>query len=114
MKDKQVDEYIHKQPSPQREICSKLRELIFRTFPEIREEMKWGVPSYAQGDYYFVALKTHVNLGFSIKDLSKEEIGLFQGSGKTMRTLEIKSVKDLDEDRIVMLLKLIRDKSGNR
>jgi hypothetical protein len=49
---------------------SRLRTIIFRTFPGIKEEMKWGVPSYAEGKYYIVALKTHVNLGFSIKDLS--------------------------------------------
>jgi len=42
-------------------------------------KMKWGVPSYAGGKYYFVALKSHVNLGFSIKGLSKEKIALFQG-----------------------------------
>ncbi len=74
MKDKKVDEYIEKLKSPQKEICSKLREIIFNTFPNIKEEMKWGVPSYAEGEYYLVALKTHVNLGFSIKDLSKKEI----------------------------------------
>ena len=55
----------------------KLRTIIFKTFPDIKEEMKWGVPSYAGGKYYFVALKSHVNLGFSIKGLSKEEIALF-------------------------------------
>ena len=72
--------------------------------------MKWGVPSYAEGEYYLVALKTHVNLGFSIKDLSKKEITLFQGSGKTMRNIVVKSEKEIDEDKIVKLLKLIREK----
>lgn len=110
MKDKNVDEYIEKQKSPQKEVCSKLRELIFNTFPNIKEEMKWGVPSYAEGKYYLVALKTHVNLGFSIKELSKEEIALFQGSGKTTRTIEVKSEKEIDEDKIVKLLKLIQGK----
>lgn len=110
MKDKNVDEYIEKLKSPQKEICSKLREIIFKTFPSIKEKMKWGVPSYAEGEYYLVALKTHVNLGFSIKDLSKKEIALFHGSGKTMRNIEVKSEKEIDEDKIVKLLKLIREK----
>ncbi len=107
---KKVDEYIEKQHSPQREICHELRKIIFKTFPNIKEEMKWGVPSYAEGDYYFVALKTHVNLGFSIKNLSKAEIALFQGSGKTMRTIEVKSEEEIDEAKLVQLLKLIREK----
>lgn len=110
MKNKKVDEYIEKQKSPQKEICIKLREIMFKTFPDIEEEMKWGVPYYAKEKYYFVALKTHVNLGFSIKGLSKEEIALFQGSGKTMRTIEIKSEQEIDEVKIVGLLKLISEK----
>ena len=90
---KQVDEYIEKQQSPQKEICQELRRIIFETFPDIEEEMKWGVPSYDNGKYYFVALKTHVNLGFSLKGLSKEEIALFEGSGKTMKHIKVDSCR---------------------
>lgn len=110
MRDKEVNEYIEKQKSPQREICQKLRKIILKTFPDIKEEMKWGVPSYADGKYYFVALKTHVNLGFSIKGLSKDKIALFQGSGKTMRNIEIKSESGIDEKQVVKLLKIIKEK----
>jgi uncharacterized protein YdhG (YjbR/CyaY superfamily) len=47
-------------------ICNKLRKIILKTFPDTQEEMKWGVPfSYDCGKYYFVALKDHVNIGFS-------------------------------------------------
>ncbi|NJB72183.1 hypothetical protein GGR42_002674 [Saonia flava] len=109
MKEEKVDDYIKKLKSPQKEICSELREIIFRTFPNIIEEMKWGVPSYANGKYYLVALKNHVNMGFSIKDLSKEEIALFQGKGKTMRIIEIRSKKEIDEVKIVNLLKLVKE-----
>ena len=104
-----VDEYIEKQQSPQKEICKKLRKIIFKTFPDIKEEMKWGVPAYGNGKYYFVGLKTRVNLGFSIKGLSKEEIALFQGTGKTMRHVEITSENEIDEKQIVKLLKLIKE-----
>jgi hypothetical protein len=108
--DKKVDEYIEKQNSPQKEICTKLRQIIFKTFPEgIKEEMKWGVPSYGNGKYYFVALKNHVNLGFSIKGLSKEEIALLSGTGKTMRHIKIESENEIDEKKIVKLLKLIQE-----
>ena len=60
---KEVEEYIEKQKSPQKEICKKLRKIILKTFPDIKEEMKLGVPWY-EGKYYIVALKTYVNLGF--------------------------------------------------
>jgi hypothetical protein len=62
-----VEDYIKKQKSPQKEICTKLRESIFEIFPQAKEEIKWGVPSYNGGLYYIVALKDHVNLGFSIE-----------------------------------------------
>jgi hypothetical protein len=88
MKDKKVDEYIDKQKSPQKEICNKLREIILKMFPDIKEKMKWGVPSYTDGKYYFVALKTHVNLSFSIKGLTEEDIALFDGGGKTTKHYE--------------------------
>jgi hypothetical protein len=63
--------------------------------------MKWGVPSYNNGKYYFVVLKDHVNIGFSIKGLAKEELTLFSGSGKTMRIIEIKSLIDINEKEII-------------
>jgi hypothetical protein len=107
MEDKKVTEYIEKQKSPQKEICHALRKIIFKTFPKIKEEMKWGVPAY-DNKYYIVALKDHVNIGFSIKGLSKEELVLFSGSGKTMRAIEIFSLKDIDEKKIVKLIKIVK------
>ncbi len=109
--DKNVDAYISKQKSPQKEICQKLRQILFETFPDISEEMKWGVPAYDHGKYYFVSLKTHVNLGFSLKGLSKEEIALFEGNGKTMRHLKIQTVQEIDKKKIVNLLRLVKEKS---
>ncbi len=104
---KTVDEYIEKQKSPQKEICQELRRIVFQTFPQIKEEMKWGVPTYAKGKYYIVALKDHVNLGFSLRGLSKEEQKLFQGSGKTMRHIEIRSLKEINENKVAELLELV-------
>ena len=108
--DKKVTEYIEKQKSPYKEICNKIRLIILKNFPNIKEEMKWGVPSYGDGKYYFVALKNHVNIGFSIKGLSKEEIALFSGNGKTMRVIEISSEKDLNEKQLVRLLNIVNKK----
>jgi uncharacterized protein YdhG (YjbR/CyaY superfamily) len=96
---KKVVDYIVKQKSPQKEICQKLRQIILKTFPDIREEMRYGVPYY-NDKYYIVALKDHVNLGFSIN--------LFEGSGKTMRHLKVNSVEDINEERIKRLLKIIK------
>ena len=107
--DEKVENYIENQKSPQREICQKLRKIILKTFPNINEEMKLGVPWY-EGKYYIVALKDHVNLGFSLKGLSKEEMEIFEGGGKTMKHIKISSLNEIDEKKIVKLLKFVKDK----
>jgi hypothetical protein len=111
---KEVDDYLNKQNPQNKEICLKLRQIIFKTIPGIKEEMKWGVPTYADGIYYLVALKDHVNLGFSLKWLSKEEQRLLEGSGKTMKHIEISSLREIDERRIVDLLKSIWRKQDGK
>jgi hypothetical protein len=107
--DEKVSQYIEEQKSPQKEICRILREILLKTFPSLKEEMKWGVPNYGNL-YYFVALKAHVNLGFSIKNLSDDEIKLLEGTGKTMRHIKIRNVEEINEERIVKLLKMVMDK----
>ncbi|MGD9142301.1 MAG: DUF1801 domain-containing protein [Dehalococcoidia bacterium] len=102
-----VDDYISKQPSPQKEILRELRALILKTFPDAGEEMKWGVPAFSDGKFYIVALKDHVNLGFSTAGLTKDEIALFDGGGKTTKHIQIASVDEIDEERIANLLELV-------
>ncbi|MCK5628814.1 DUF1801 domain-containing protein [Candidatus Bathyarchaeota archaeon] len=105
-----VEEYVEKQKSPQREIIQRLREMILKSFPDVKEEFKMGVPWY-EGKFYVVALKDHVNLGFSLKGLSEEEKAFFEGKGKTMRHVKFYSLGDVDEERVVKLLKLVSEKS---
>ena len=107
-----VDEYIDRQASPQQEICRALRVLIHKAIPNAKEEMKWGVPAFAEGKYYIVALKDQVNLGFSTAGLTKEEIALFDGGGKTTKHIQIVSPEDIDEERIIPLLKLVDERTG--
>lgn len=104
---KEINDYIKKQKSPQKEICQKLRKIIIKTFPSIKEKMWVGVPWY-EGRYYIGALKDHVNLGFAIKGLPKKELNLFEGKGKTMRHIKIYSLEDVDEKKIIKLLKVAK------
>ncbi|MDJ0832755.1 MAG: DUF1801 domain-containing protein [Gammaproteobacteria bacterium] len=105
--DAKVEQYLHKLPSPQREICQRLREIILHSFPDIVESFNNGVPWY-QDKFYLVGLKNHVNIGFAIQGLSAAELSLFEGKGKLMRHLKIFSVDDIDEDEIVKRLRLVR------
>ncbi|MEJ2647550.1 MAG: DUF1801 domain-containing protein [Sedimentisphaerales bacterium] len=101
----EIEKYIRKQKSLQKEICLKLREIVIKTFPNISEEIWAGVPFFERR-YYIVAHKDHVNMGFAINGLSQKEIDMFEGKGKTMRHIKIHSLDDIDEQRIVKLLKI--------
>ncbi len=106
----EVEEYIRKQSSPQKEIVQRLRGTILRILPDVKEESKMGVPWYA-GKFYIVALKDHVNLGFSVQGLSEAEISLFEGKGKMMRHLKFYSLSDVDEAKVAKLVRLVAEKS---
>ncbi len=106
---KEVLDYIKKQKSPRKEILQKLRRVILKTFPSINEEIRMGVPWY-EDMFYLVGLKDHVNMGFSVEGLSKKEMDLLEGKGKFMRHLKFYSVKDINEKKIVKLLKIVKKK----
>ena len=106
-----VKEYIDKQKSPQKEIILKVRKIFFKTIRNCEEDFDWGVISLDQGRFYLVGLKDKVNVGFSIKGLSKEEINEFEGKGKTMRHIKISDMDGIDEKRLVKLIKLAHSKS---
>jgi hypothetical protein len=105
-----VKKYIEKQKSPQKEIVQRLRDIILKTLPSIKEEFKMGVPWY-EDRFYVVALRDHVNLGFSVKGLSEQEMALFEGKGKMMRHRKFYSLEDVDEAKATELLRLVAEKS---
>jgi hypothetical protein len=80
-----------------------------KTFSDIKEEVKMGVPWYEE-KFYVVALRDHVNLGFSVKGLSEQDMALFEGKGKMMRHIKFYSLDDVDETRVVKLLRLVAEK----
>ena len=109
--DKQVNEYIEKQSSLQKEIIQKVRKIFLKTLPNCEEKKGWGVIVFAGGKFYIGAIKNRVHVGFAINGLNEEVIGFFEGSGKTMRHIKIHSLEDIDEEKLVKLIKLVDKKS---
>ncbi len=103
-----VNLYLERLPSPQKEVCIRLRQIIFSTFPDIVESFKNGVPWY-EDKFYLVGLKDHVNIGFAIKGLSQQELELLEGNAKIMRHIKVHSLQDLDEKRIIKALQAVKD-----
>lgn len=103
-----VDDYIKKQPSIQKDILRRLRKLILKAAPGIVEEMKMGVPWY-EGKFYLVSLRNHVNLGVAYNSmLDKYQDGL-EGKGKYMRHVKVFSLNDIDERKLVKLMKTVKE-----
>ena len=109
--DKQVDEYIEKQNSPQKEILQKVRTIFHKTLPSCEEKKAWGVAVFAGGKFYIAVIKNRVHIGFAINGLNNEEIDMFEGSGKTMRHIKIHSLNDINKDKLVKLIKMVDNKS---
>ena len=109
--DKQVDDYIEKQKSPQKEILQKVRKIFQKTLPSCEEKMTWGVVTFAGGKFYIAAMKNRVHVGFAITGLNKEQINLFEGSGKTMRHIKIPTLENIDEKMLVKLIKIVDKKA---
>ena len=102
-----VTEYIDSLPSPQKEICQSLRELILENFPQMREEFKWNYPAY----YYhgkriclISGFQDHVTVelfyGAHLEDVQERIVGV----GKNTRHMKLQSLKDIDTNYFVDLL----------
>lgn len=98
-----VDEYIQKQPNPQREVLTELRKLIVGQYPDLGEEMKMGVPWYG-GKFYLVGLKDHVNMGFCLGD--KELETQLDVLGKQTGHLEFRVPADINRPKLAQLMSL--------
>ncbi len=106
-----VKVYINKQKNPQKEILLNVREIFFKTIKNCKEKVGWGVVVFADDRFYVAAMKERVHVGFAINGLTKEEIAQFEGSGKTMRHIKIRSLEDINEKKLVKLIKLVKKKA---
>ena len=106
-----IKKYIEKQKSPQKEILLEIRGIFFDTIPDCSERLTWGVIAFADERFYLAAMKDRVHVGFSIKGLSEKEIGLFEGSGATMRHIKIHRKEDINTTKLVDLIRLVFNKA---
>ena len=110
--DKQVNEYIERQKSPQKEILQKVRKIFQKTLPSCEEKMAWGVVTFAGGKFYIAAMKNRVHVGFAISGLREDEISMFEGSGKTMRHIKIPTLEGIDKIKLVKMIELVDKKAS--
>jgi uncharacterized protein YdhG (YjbR/CyaY superfamily) len=109
--DKQVNAYLDKQKSPQKEILQKVRKTFHETLPNCEEKMNWGVVTFASGKFYIAAMKNRVHVGFAITGLSEDEISMFEGNGKTMRHIKIPTLESIDGKMLVKMIEMVDKKA---
>ena len=99
----QVNEYINNAPKEQKEILETIRLLIHKNVENVTEEFKWSRPVFksTKAFAYLQTNKNHVNLGF-YKDFEKlnDPEGVLEGTGKTMRHIKLKSISDVNSNRL--------------
>jgi hypothetical protein len=101
-------EYISSLPSPQKEICQSLRELILGNFPQMNEEYKWNFPAY----YYHGkricitgGFKYHANVELFYGAYLQDAQGRIAGLGKRIRHIKLKTLEDIDPEYFIDLLR---------
>ncbi len=109
--DSQIEAYINKQKSPQKEILQAVRNIIRETLPNSKEEMRWGAITFASGKFYVAAMKNRVHVGFAITGLNSDELALFEGNGKTMRHIKIPAIESIDKSSLVKLIRMVNEKA---
>jgi hypothetical protein len=102
------DEYLGVKNPKLREVGERLRSLVKKTVPKVKEGVNpWHVPIFESNGpicYYMVG-RNHVTLGFirgtSLPDPEK----LLEGTGKNLRHVKIKSPEDFKRPGLSDLLK---------
>jgi hypothetical protein len=107
----QIEAYIEKQRSPQKEILLEVQKIFRETLPDSTEEMRWGVITYSSGKFYIAAMKNCVHVGFAITGLSNDEIAFFEGNGKTMRHRKIPTTNSIDKIQLAKLIRMVEQKA---
>jgi hypothetical protein len=104
----QATEYIDAMPSPQKEICQTLRELILDGFPQMTEQFKWKYPAYYyKGKRVCVigGFKAHANIELFYGARLEDSQGQIEGAGKRTRHIKLKALKDIDTPYLIDLIR---------
>jgi hypothetical protein len=96
----EVSQYIKNAPEPYQEIMMQLRSLVHQCIPSVKESFKWSRPVFStEKDFaYLKVAKSYVTLGFFRFENLNDQDGLLEGTGKDMRHIKIKHVKEINID----------------
>jgi len=101
--------YIASLPQPQRSLAERIDALATKTLPDLQRAVKWGMAYYGvSGGWCFTsgAFVGHLKLMFICGTEIKPEPPVTPiGMGKSTRGVELKSMKDIDEQQLSSWMK---------
>ncbi len=103
----EVDRYVAAVHGPVQEIVKWLRGLVLRTAPELREELRMGVPTYVGKDWicYIADYTKHANLGFYRGAEIGDTRGILEGTRKGLRHVKAKKQDRGLEEKLTALIR---------
>jgi hypothetical protein len=88
-------------------LATKLRLLVRRAAPELRESVKWGAPVWVgrQNTICLMLYPDHVNLGFFQGALLSKTHPEVEGTGKALRHVKVRSMGDVGRPTLTRLIR---------
>jgi len=101
--DQKVIEYIEQYPPEFREVMFCLRDYIHQVVPDCTEAVKWSAATFSYGKKpvcYIAGFKNHVSFAFHNGLMLRDSEGLLSGTGKYLRFIRYRTLKDIDEEQV--------------
>lgn len=103
--DAKTKEWITKLPEPKKTHAKMVREIVLSSSKEVTESLKWGQLTFSLGKKNIAFIYTYkqadyMNLGFMHAVKLADPKNLFEGTGKGMRHIKIRTKKDIPVTQI--------------
>jgi hypothetical protein len=107
--DPKIQQFIASLPEHSREPAMRLRD-IFLAIPGITEAIKWNALTFSNGKTNLAFIYTYkgmnyINLGFMQATALADPKKLFEGTGKGMRHIKVRTVKDIPAPQVKKWIK---------
>ncbi len=92
--------YVKDENPELRKVARALRSFVKKLVPDTKETVNaWGVPTFEAPDpfCFYMAGKNHVTFGFHFGTSLKDPESLLEGTGKNIRHVKLREVKDLEQ-----------------
>jgi hypothetical protein len=109
-----TDDYLNSLPDWQKANLVLFRDIIHDLYPNITEEIKWGVPTFIQDGVILFAMssfKKHTKFNFIHNGaLLSDDDNLFNNGleSKKSRGIDLREGETIDVDKLIMLVSKVK------